>query len=88
MVGDGPQPRGNRGEPELVTANRCQSSGIPLSGMVPDSTRADLHLGREHYEAEVERLERLGARRLWFSDDRGASCWTMADLEGNELCVD
>jgi Glyoxalase-like domain len=48
----------------------------------------DLHVGPERYEAEASRLEGLGARRLWFSDDRGAACRTMADIEGNEFCVD
>jgi len=47
----------------------------------------DLHVGQERYEAEADRLEQLGARRLWYSDDRGAKCWTMADIEGNEFCV-
>jgi hypothetical protein len=48
----------------------------------------DLHLGPERYEAEAARLEALGARKLWFSNDRGAATWTMADIEGNEFCVD
>jgi hypothetical protein len=33
-------------------------------------------------------MERLGAHKLWYSDDRGAKSWTMADIEGNEFCVD
>ncbi len=48
----------------------------------------DLHVGAEGQDAEVARLEALGARKLWFSDDRGGPCWTMADVEGNEFCVD
>jgi hypothetical protein len=48
----------------------------------------DLHMGADRQEAEVGRLEALGARKLWFSDDRGGPCWTMADIEGNEFCVD
>jgi Glyoxalase-like domain len=61
---------------------------VPEGKSTKNRVHLDLHIGREHYEAEVERLERLGARKLWFSDDRGASCWTMADIEGNEFCVD
>jgi hypothetical protein len=48
----------------------------------------DLHVGPECFEVETQRLEDIGARKLWFSDDRGASCWTMAEPEGNEFCVD
>jgi Glyoxalase-like domain len=47
----------------------------------------DLHLGPDRYEEEAERLEALGAKKLWFNDDRGGPCWTMADVEGNEFCV-
>jgi hypothetical protein len=45
-------------------------------------------VGADCYEVEVARLEAQGARKLWFSDDRGGACWTMADIEGNEFCVD
>jgi hypothetical protein len=61
---------------------------VPEGKVAKNRLHLDLHLGREEYEAEAERLEALGARRLWFSDDRGAPCWTMADIEDNEFCVD
>lgn len=44
--------------------------------------------GPERLESESVRLEALGAVRLSFHDDRGASCWTLADVEGDEFCVD
>ena len=41
-------------------------------------------------EAEAARLEPLGARRLYLqlADDENESCLTMADVEGNEFCLD
>jgi hypothetical protein len=61
---------------------------VPEGNAVKNRMHLDLHLGRERYEAEAARIEGLGARKLWFSDDRGGPCWTMADIEGNEFCVD
>lgn len=47
----------------------------------------DLDVGAEHRDAEVQRLEELGARRLW-DGQQGPHRWTtMADPEGNEFCV-
>lgn len=41
-------------------------------------------------EAEGARLEALGARRLYLQEADGVdeSCLTMADVEGNEFCLD
>ncbi|MGH7919930.1 MAG: VOC family protein [Candidatus Dormibacteraceae bacterium] len=61
---------------------------VPEAKAVKNRVHLDLHVGPERYQAEADRMERMGARRLWYSDDRGAKCWTMADLEGNEFCVD
>ena len=61
---------------------------VPEAKAGKNRVHLDLHLGQDRYEAEATRLEGIGARRLWFSDDRGAACWTMADIEGNEFCVD
>jgi hypothetical protein len=61
---------------------------VPEEKAVKNRVHLDLHVGAARYEAEATRLEALGARKLWFSDDRGAACWTMADIEGNEFCVD
>lgn len=47
----------------------------------------DMRVGEERREAEVARLQALGARRLW-DGEQGPSRWvTMADPEGNEFCV-
>lgn len=41
-------------------------------------------------EAEGARLEKLGAKRLYLqeADGENESCLTMADVEGNEFCLD
>jgi len=41
-------------------------------------------------EAEAARLEPLGARRLQLllADEENESCLVMADVEGNEFCLD
>ncbi len=61
---------------------------VPERKSVKNRVHLDLHVGPDRYEAEAARLERIGARKLWFSHDRGAACWTMSDVEGNEFCVD
>jgi len=61
---------------------------VPEGKVGKNRMHLDLHVGADRYEAEAARLEQLGARKLWYTDDRGAKCWTMADIEGNEFCVD
>ncbi|MDH2391710.1 VOC family protein [Streptomyces sp. HNM0663] len=48
----------------------------------------DLHVGQERREAEVARLEGLGARVLYRIDEPMGAWATMADPEGNEFCVE
>ena len=47
----------------------------------------DLHAGPERLDAEVARLERLGARLLRVVEEHGFRHVTMADPEGNEFDV-
>lgn len=61
---------------------------VPEPRVAKNRVHLDLHVGPDRIDAEVERLEGLGATRRWFSDDRGGPCWTLADVEGNEFCVD
>jgi hypothetical protein len=61
---------------------------VPEEKVAKNRVHLDLHVGADRCEEEAERLQALGARKLWFSDDRGSSAWTMADVEGNEFCVD
>jgi len=47
----------------------------------------DLQYGREERDAQVERLQALGASRL-YEGHQGPHSWiTMHDPEGNEFCV-
>jgi Glyoxalase-like domain len=61
---------------------------VPEGKIAKNRVHLDLHVGADLCEVEAPRLEAVGARKLWFSDDRGGPCWTMADIEGNEFCVD
>jgi hypothetical protein len=54
----------------------------------PAKNRLHLDLHVSDVDTEVARIEGLGARRLWESDDRGTRCITLADPEGNEFCVE
>lgn len=86
------------GGPQFAEVSACRDPGnqgprlyfqrVAEEKNVKNRVHLDLHVGAERYEAEATRLEGLGARRLWFSGDRGAATWTMADIEGNEFCVD
>ena len=61
---------------------------VPEAKAAKNRVHLDLHVGPDRVEAEAERLRGLGATDLWTSDDRGAFTITLADPEGNELCVD
>ena len=61
---------------------------VPEAKAAKNRVHLDLHVGADRVEAEAERLKGLGATFLWTSDDRGAYTITLADPEGNELCVD
>lgn len=60
---------------------------VPETKTVKNRVHLDLHVGSERRDAEVERVVGLGARRL--HDGRlGPQEWvTLADPEGNELCI-
>ena len=79
-------------ERELNDPNK---TGFPdiLFLKVPDEkiikNRLHLDLRPDNQEAEVARLEKLGAKRIEIgqSDDSHTTWVVMADLEGNEFCV-
>jgi hypothetical protein len=60
---------------------------VPEPKTVKNRVHIDLHIGVDGRDAEVDRLVGLGAKHLW--DGRlGPQEWvTLADPEGNELCV-
>ncbi len=49
--------------------------------------RVHVDLGAGDIEAEASRIEGLGARRLWISEDPEDPFIVLADPEGNEFCV-
>jgi len=74
-------------------------AGSPLDGVaadllvqrVPESktgkNRLHLDLRPDDQEAEVARLEQLGARRVCVGQDPSVTWVVMADPDGNEFCV-
>ncbi|MDQ1709421.1 MAG: hypothetical protein QOG49_806 [Frankiaceae bacterium] len=60
---------------------------VPEKKEIKNRVHLDLRPGLEDRDAEVARLEALGATRLW-EGRQGPHTWiTMADPEGNEFCV-
>ena len=60
---------------------------VPEAKVVKNRVHIDLHVGEQRRDAEVERLLALGASKL-YEASQGPQTWvTMADPEGNELCV-
>lgn len=60
---------------------------VPEGKTTKNRMHLDLHAGAEHREAEVTRLEGMGARVLDQQDQPMGRWTTMADPEGNEFCV-
>jgi hypothetical protein len=60
---------------------------VPEGKAAKNRVHLDLQVGAEAAPAEIERLVALGAQVLWTTSDRGPLCTTLADPEGNELCV-
>lgn len=60
---------------------------VPEPKTVKNRVHLDLQVGAEHRDALVERLEGLGARRLYVGQQGPLQWQTMADPEDNEFCV-
>lgn len=58
---------------------------VPEPRTAKNRVHVDLRAGDR--EAEVARLEALGAERLADHDEQGIRWTTLADVEGNEFCV-
>ncbi len=60
---------------------------VPEPKTAKNRVHLDLHVGEDRRDAEVQRLLGLGATHLW-DGQQGPQRWvTLADPEGNELCV-
>ncbi|HMC41554.1 MAG TPA: VOC family protein [Acidimicrobiales bacterium] len=78
-------------EPYFLLLPQDRTQPPLLLQRVPEAkaskNRVHLDLRTEDVEAEVKRIEELGARRL-YAGHHGETGWvTMADPEGNEFCV-
>lgn len=61
---------------------------VPEAKAVKNRVHLDLRIPADRRDAEIARLEALGATRLW-DGRQGPQTWvTMADPEGNEFCLD
>ncbi|MBN0046669.1 hypothetical protein JS756_21675 [Streptomyces actuosus] len=60
---------------------------VPEPKTVKNRLHLDLHAGRERRDAEVERLEGLGAKVLRRVQEPSGAWVVMSDPEGNEFCV-
>ncbi len=61
---------------------------VPEPKVVKNRMHLDLVPTAGGLEPDIQRLERLGARRLrYIAEDPVQSHWIMADPEGNEFCV-
>ena len=58
---------------------------VPEGKTVKNRVHVDLRA--DDREAEVARLEGLGAKRLADHDEQGLRWTTMGDVEGNEFCI-
>ena len=88
---------GQEETPELTHFRGGLPRMVDVSGKAPTTRTASAEVWvllppeeRAALEAEGARLEKLGATRLYLQEADGVneSCLTMADVEGNEFCLD
>lgn len=73
--------------PEGSGCQRVLFQAVPEPKVGKNRVHLDLRVGAEHVDAEVERLVAAGATVL-HEGQQGPYRWiTLADPEGNELCV-
>jgi len=82
----------NTNDPDHAWAyNPDRTKPYLLFNKVPESkivkNRVHIDLDTDDVEAEIARLETLGARKLQFINEGERPWWIMADPEGNEFCV-
>ncbi|MEC3978607.1 VOC family protein [Amycolatopsis sp. H20-H5] len=73
--------------PEGVPPRRMLFQLVPEGKTVKNRVHLDIRMGADKVEAELERLTGLGAKVL-YRNNQGPYHWiTIADPEGNELCL-
>ncbi|MGI8702711.1 MAG: VOC family protein [Nocardioidaceae bacterium] len=74
-------------EPQSGPRRRILFQWVPEPKTVKNRVHLDVWVGRDHVEEEVERLVASGGRFL-HRGSQGPHSWvTLADPEGNELCL-
>ena len=81
------RPDGAGQEQAVQSGNRLLFMKVPEPKTVKNRVHLDVKVGPGLREAEVQRLEGLGARVLDEHDDAEGRWTVMADPEGNEFCV-
>ena len=60
---------------------------VPEGKSAKNRVHLDIQVDDDRKEAEVRRLEGLGARLIGTNNDRGPFTYVMQDPEGNEFCL-
>jgi hypothetical protein len=60
---------------------------VPESKAAKNRVHLDIHVEPDRKLTEIERLEKLGARRIDTNADRGPLTYVMCDPEDNESCL-
>jgi hypothetical protein len=71
----------------MVDKPSCRSNHGPTRKTVKNRVHLDLTTTADDRDAEIERLLRLGARRVDVGQTGQESWDVLADPEGNEFCV-
>jgi len=72
---------------QKVPEPKAAKNRLHLDLLVSDARRVGVEEGRRRVDAEVRRLEGLGATAGRAYDENGGYWVTMVDPEGNEFCV-
>jgi hypothetical protein len=76
-----------KGDTGIGTGDRLIFQRVAEPKISKNRLHLDVNVGAKRREAEVARLEELGAQRL-YDGKLGSELWTtMADPHGNEFCV-
>ena len=70
-----------------ATGDRLLFQRVPEPKTAKNRLHLDLHPGEGRRDAKVTQLLELGATKLWDGQQGPMSWITLADPEGNELCV-
>lgn len=74
-------------DPERGARRRIVFQLVPEPKTVKNRTHLDIWVGKDNVETELERLTKLGATYLHHGQQGPHNWITIADPEGNELCL-